>query len=493
MPVKWWPCAQLSPGGAAVNYLGKAESPFVHVRDHEYQRIKLSEEELARAAALGLQMENFIMPRTGPVAEKQSFEAYHKKCFTEHKLPFSYTDIRPKMRELYRPVVGCVSDPMPNLKNEAFWVHKLTLINGKSSPGMPYAFLAKDNADLIRNPFTASQLVWDAISVIEVLSQMDPDELEAVLRNDPTFGVKAGLADIVRIFIKNQACLITKLESEKWRNIKSVSLRDFLVDVFTFGPQDDVEIANWRDIPSKPGMGLTDSNGVSLLRYAEEHNLATCTDMSVWEASVLYQLLKMEAERRIDFCRNPSAAYKNLVRNRLRIDAFAVVMASDGVLMQRLVPGQTLSGKKYTASMNSAARVMLSLVVAKEASRRAADPLVYERACCMAMGDDSVETSEAWEVRKQVYAECGFTLTDENVGTGISFCSHHIFKDVVGSIRLVPQAPEKLLAHVASQRGDQQEAVLSAFENLRHHPRALELCGLIQDVATARATKTNEN
>lgn len=472
-------------------YLGRADTPFFHVKDHEHEQVKLTQEELQRASALGLHMDQFVIPRRGPAAEKQSFEAYHLTIHKEHKLPFSYADIRQRMRALYAPVVGHNTDPMRYLHSESYWVHKLSLVNGKSSPGMPYAFLAKEIADLVRNPFLVSQLVWEAIAVIEVIAQIDPVELERVLREDPTFAVRSCLSDLIRIFIKNQPCLVSKLLSGKWRNIKSVSFRDFLIDLFLFGPQDDLEIENWRDIPSKPGMGLTDSNGLSLLRYASENHLDTCTDMSVWEASVNYAQLKMDAERRIDFCHNPSHGWKNAVRNRMILDAFAVVMASDGTLMQRVHPGQTLSGKKYTASMNSAVRTMLSLGVSLEASRRLGDPLVYQTACCMAMGDDAVENSEAWETRMQIYKECGFTLTDENVVSGISFCSHHIYND--GLIKLVPQAPEKLLATVAAKTGNQEEAVLSAIDNLRHHPLRNELCGLIKDVATARATKTKEN
>lgn len=467
-----------------------AYSPFRKV-DCDDTPVRMTSVEMERASALGLQIGEYVMPRKGPLAEADSFDAYHRATDSLIRLPFGYQDIREMMRERYASVVNVEADQMANLRNVEFWEFLITRIGNKgSSPGMPYHAVCTEARQIINDEVALTTVVREAIAVIETLAAIDPDELEAVLRVDPTFPVRSWLADLTRIFIKNEPHPLRKKVSGKWRNIKSVSFRDFLVDLFLFGTQDDAEIQNWRDIPSKPGLGLTDEGAASLLAYAEQRHLRKGTDASNWEASVLYDLLKMEAERRVDFCapETRSRGWENAVRNRLRLDAHAVIMTSGGLLLQRVIPGQTLSGKKYTASMNSAVRVMLSLGSSVMASRSGA-PIDLKRSGCMAMGDDAVEDDQCWALRKRYYKEWGFVLTDEDVNEGISFCSHHICRKA-GAISVVPLAPEKALARVASHNVPVEETMENVSENFRHHPRCEELCDLVRDMATARAMKT---
>lgn len=431
------------------------------------------------------------MPMKGPLAEKISFEAYHRNIGTEKKLTFIYEDIRLLMRERYAAVVNCEADQFRELYNVEYWTYLITRGGSKtSSPGMPYHYYADETRQIIYDQVALTTVVREAIAVLEVLGSLQPEELERILQVDPTFSVRSWLCDLVRIFIKKEPHPLRKKVSGKWRNIKSVSFRDYLVDLFLFGAQDDLEIENWKRIPSKPGLGLTDEGALSLLQYAVANGLSKGTDAGNWEATVSLDCLKMEAERRIDFCdpQKRSDKWMRAVRNRMLLDAYAIIMTSDGTLLQRTVPGQTLSGKKYTASMNSSVRVMLSLGASVIAKRQGA-PIDLSKSGCMSMGDDAVEDAQCWEHRAKLYAQWGFELTDEDVESGISFCSHNIRMEGE-KVVVLPLAPEKSIAHVVVTTAAIDELLQSAAENFRHHPRCAELCDLVRDMVAARTMKT---
>jgi hypothetical protein len=224
----------------------------------------------------------------------------------------------------------------------------------------------------------------------------------------------------------------------------------------------------WREIPSKSGMGLSDAQVAELIAYAKKFALTVSNDVRAWDTFAPHQILKMEAECRIELNGAKDQAWENAVRCVTILHAHRIVMLSDGRCFKRSVLGGQASGRKVTSSSNGRARGLLDILTAQEFG--------YEPAF-MTQGDDNVafypEAMSEQMIVDHFRERFGITMTDVvRSDEKIHFCSQEMYtRD--GAVRCVPERPQKqfatLLMSITSP--GRLEALESLEANLRHHPQ----------------------
>lgn len=252
------------------------------------------------------------------------------------------------------------------------------------------------------------------------------ERLHALAATDPRqFGwgprelVARGLCDPVRLFVKQEPHTAQKIEQGRFRLISSVSLVDQLVERMLFGPQNNMEIATWFKIPSKPGMGLSTANQISMLwkDLKAKHSLhpAAEADISGFDWSVQDWELWADLSIRIELGNFPNLM-KRAAISRFYCFMNSVFQLSNGALIEQEMPGLMKSGSYCTSSTNSRIRCLMAELIGAP--------------WCIAMGDDSVEgwTPDAKEkyltlghVCKDYYP-CG--VNPDGTLREVNFCSH---------------------------------------------------------------------
>ncbi|NP_042302.3 polyprotein P2ab [Southern cowpea mosaic virus] len=287
-------------------------------------------------------------------------------------------------------------------------------INQKASPGVPLSRLATTNKDLM-----AQHMQFVAACVtgrVPLLASFE--DIHAL---SPTEMVEMGLCDPVRLFVKQEPHPSRKLKEGRYRLISSVSIVDQLVERMLFGAQNELEIAEWQSIPSKPGMGLSVIHQADAifrdLRVKHTVCPAAEADISGFDWSVQDWELWADVEMRIVLGSFPPMMAR-AARNRFSCFMNSVLQLSNGQLLQQELPGIMKSGSYCTSSTNSRIRCLMAELIGSP--------------WCIAMGDDSVEGFV--EGAREKYAGLGHLCKDykpcATTPTGqlyaVEFCSHVI-------------------------------------------------------------------
>lgn len=229
----------------------------------------------------------------------------------------------------------------------------------------------------------------------------------------------------MRLFVKQEPHTNKKLSEKRYRLISSVSLVDQLVERLLFGPQNQLEIQRWRNIPSKPGMGLSLHEQAQSIwsELQTNHDIwpAAEADISGFDWSVQDWELWADVQMRCKL-----GGFENPVLKRAAVSRFycfmnSVFQLSDGTLIEQGLPGLMKSGSYCTSSTNSRIRCLMAELIGAP--------------WCIAMGDDSVEGYTADAAEK--YAQLGHTCKDyipcETTSEGylkkVNFCSHELSQD----------------------------------------------------------------
>ncbi|AHB64347.1 polyprotein P2a2b [Solanum nodiflorum mottle virus] len=290
-------------------------------------------------------------------------------------------------------------------------------INDKASPGSPWSKLAERNG-LLLNSF--GDFVVEAVRQrILKLAAWDPTDL---LMLKPSAMVRMGLVDPARVFVKQEPHTNKKLSEGRYRLISSVSIVDQIIERLLFGPQNQLEIATWSTIPSKPGMGLSLRSQAELLwnDLKHKHRLSPASeaDISGFDWSVQEWELWSDLSMRVNLCDDMHEGLKRLMINRFRCFMFSVFQLSNGELLEQTSPGIMKSGSYCTSSTNSRIRCLMGVLIGS--------PWI------VAMGDDSVE---GWVTgAKEKYLELGHVCKEyrpcETTRDGelskVNFCSHEL-------------------------------------------------------------------
>jgi len=336
----------------------------------------------------------------------------------------------------------------------------LRRVKGNSDPGIPWKTFGKHKESVLE---LCGDLVFSEVALrLKLLLSTD-------LRRSGLGAkdlVQLGFCDPVRLFIKKEPHKKSKIMDGFFRLISNVSLCDELIDRLIMSAQNELEIDNWLDIPSKPGIGFTDDMMKEIyarVKAIMAHIPIREGDSSSWDWTVQFFELMAEAECRIILLGvDSSGLCARLIRNRFYCVAWSVFVLSDGSMYQQLVPGIMLSGFYGTSSSNSRI-VVLNCVMARAA-------------WVIAMGDDFM--SHDVEGLEDVFRTNGHLLKySEPVSSEFQFCSTRFPS-------MEPVNIWKTFVKLLNQRVIPYKDRLSLFsqfqEDIRHHPRKEILFGLVQ-------------
>jgi len=279
----------------------------------------------------------------------------------------------------------------------------MSFVKRDSTPGVPYALMCSSNGELFdKYGSIVEQAVYDRY--VKLMSI----EYETLRSMNPMQMVTMELQDPVRIFVKSEPHKIKKLLEGKVRLIHCVSIVDKLLEMVMVRHLTKKEIANWYRIPSKPGIGFTESDCALVYQDVIDALPMSASDVVAWDWNVDEWQILDDAEMiiKLQTVRNPS--WEHLVRCTAFMECRRVFQFSDGELVVNNYPGVVNSGKFKTSSGNSRMRVKLARMVGSTKT--------------VAAGDDAVEQTVENAVEK--YAKYGFEIKAyDEVVDQFEFCS----------------------------------------------------------------------
>lgn len=291
-------------------------------------------------------------------------------------------------------------------------------VNLKASPGVPLSIFGQTNGAVLGTH--QEFVVWAVVERIEALSKVDLSSSSYT----PKELVELGYCDPVRLFVKQEPHAMRKIKEGRFRLISSVSLVDQLVERLIFGPQNQLEIQRWRNIPSKPGMGLSlYEQAISIWRelqtYHDRHPAAEA-DISGFDWSVQSWELWADLAIRMELG-DFGSKLRRAAMSRFYCFMNSVFQLSDGTLVEQGLPGLMKSGSYCTSSTNSRVRCLMAELIGAP--------------WCIAMGDDSVEGYVRGA--KERYLELGHRCKDyipcetdsEGALRRVNFCSHELSEE----------------------------------------------------------------
>lgn len=312
-------------------------------------------------------------------------------------------------------------------------------------------------------------MIWAVVERIELLSRSDLSTSNL----SPSELVRSGFCDPIRLFVKQEPHVKRKIKEGRFRLISSVSLVDQLVERMIFGPQNQLEIQCWKNIPSKPGMGLSlHEQAQSIwneLSANHRRSPAAEADISGFDWSVQDWELWSDLFVRIqlgDFGRK----LRILAKSRFYCFMNSVFQLSDGTLIEQGKPGLMKSGSYCTSSTNSRIRNLMAEIIGAD--------------WCIAMGDDSVEgyVPNAAELYKRLGHTCKDYVPCEVNGDSlksVNFCSHYLSQDKFW----LTSWPKTLFRHLATHN--------SSFEDLESELYDCPSWNRIKRYVLSETTRTN--
>lgn len=322
-----------------------------------------------------------------------------------------------------------------------------------ASPGYPYASTYPTNGDFIK--LSKPELVRLTVDRLIALQEIDLLELFSL----PAITlVRLGLADPIKVFIKDEPHKPAKIKEGRMRLISSMSIVDQLVERVLFSGMNNEEIRRWSSIPCKPGMSLSDVGLAKIKRYIGKWKRIVSIDVSAWDwafsgrdyaSDFLYRSLATQAD---EFA-------MSLMAKRLRVLSLGTFVFESGRVVSQEIPGLMKSGSYLTSSTNSHVAVMLAYKAGAEN--------------VMAMGDDVVAelfSGVSFDDVRRYYVETGRKLKVDSNDV-VEFCSH-VFLDPPRPADLSKMVC-KLTSHV--NYFDIMNRLSNFRYETRHHPDAKKI------------------
>jgi len=281
-------------------------------------------------------------------------------------------------------------------------------VKPEASPGVPYSLVSNRNDEVMeRMGERLNDIILDRI---EAMLHFSLDDIKNKSRRER---IDDGLMDPVRVFVKNEPHKNDKVLEGRVRLIMSVSLADKIIEMLLSRHVCKEEIRNWKDIPSKPGIGFTHDDNLTVLNNVMSSGVPmSFSDVKGWDFNVKGWQIYDEAENIIKLSDKVSHDWEHLLRCKAILEAESVYQFSDGTLVETTYSGIVNSGKLRTSRGNSYMR------------KRIAD-LIGAHTCITA-GDDAVEQTVPHPYEK--YASYGIRLKDyqpvDDILGNFEFCSH---------------------------------------------------------------------
>lgn len=461
---KWTDTQQFSSNSLEI---GKSDCFFRQVNDYKPSIY------WSRACELDPSLDVVGWPRRDADAEKFS---YKLQC-DKHVLPEDR--YQPSMWEIQR----IMNKVLPKYKKHflpEFWktcdffmaIEDLKkFIKPDATPGVPYTLMANRNDQLLN--ILGTRFNDMVIDRIHRRLEFDPHQLELM---SPEQLVDLGLCDPVRVFVKGEPHKIKKLKEGRVRLIHSVSIVDKMIEMLLMRHFTKLEISNWKDIPSKPGIGFTESDCQCVYDCVVGKPVRMrSSDVEGWDWNVDKWQIKTEAERKIQLCKgfekpeflwDAQLRWADCMRLNAVITCKSVYQFSDGVMVKNKFEGIVNSGKYDTSCGNSGMRSFLAASIGAD-----------EYICA---GDDTVEEDVCDAVEK--YREYGYKIkTYDLVDNSFEFCSR-----IYENGKSWPINKEKILFNLLHNiPGDDYEhrLYLTGFvDDMQHHPQYLQIMELIEQV-----------
>jgi len=322
-------------------------------------------------------------------------------------------------------------------------------VNGSSNPGVPWSFYASTNKE-----FMEKHRFFIIVCVYERLIRLMTTDISKLSAVDL---VKGLYCDPIRLFVKQEAHKVKKIQEGRFRLIMSVSLIDQIVERVLFSFQNKMEIEQWIKCPSKPGMGFTTMQNEALLSHWKNlFQRMVSSDISAWDWSVKKWLLDLDCEARKMLANYVSQEnYNNwsrMVNSRFVCVARSVLTLSNGQMYSQLTDGIQKSGSYNTSSSNSRMRYAIAKLIGAENVN--------------SMGDDAVEEFVLDAVSK--YRDIGFEAKQYDEVTlekGVEFCSHKYFTDHVQAISWPKQ-----LFHLLGDKNPTMELLAQFISEMSENP-----------------------
>lgn len=290
----------------------------------------------------------------------------------------------------------------------------VNFLNMDASPGVPYALIATSNRMLF--DMRGDQILEITADRLKRLLEVPLHELQDMSSKER---YARGLVDPVRIFVKDEPHDVDKLREGRVRLIMSVSIVDKLIQMYLRKHIHDVEIDNWRTIPSKPGISFNKS-GVDEI-YRQGRKLDVSSDLSGYDWSYPEWMKLADVEFKIHMCNNPSKMWIHLMHASRICLSDVIYQTSHGKLLRLQFSGNMNSGEYITGNCNSFTRVLAASIVGGFPA--------------IAMGDDCLESYVA--DAKEKYASMGLRLkVYDPIGERFEFCSRIYTKEKSWLVRL---------------------------------------------------------
>lgn len=412
--------------------------------------------------------EEYAWPPRGPDAEKTSFAIQCNKFLENCTVPTSQ-EIKETIDLVNKEYIRFKNPDYLKSYDREIWSNVIDdfkqYIKEDASPGVPFKLIANTNGQVLEKMGSDfNDMVLDRIEsrlyFFDHLQKMSRKEL---LENN--------IYDPVRVFVKNEPHLQTKIDEGRVRLIMSVSLADKMIEMLLSRHLHKLEIANWRDIPSKPGIGFTrEDNKFVFDNFMSEPDMAY-TDISGWDWSCKSWLMEAEAEGRIALCDNPSEVWCKLVRAEPIIESSSIYQFSDGTLVCPIFRGIVNSGKFKTSRGNSWMRVFLAFLIAISVSIKPK---------CNAAGDDTFERFIQNAIA--LYLKYGWRLKEcVRAVDGFEFCSRWYQKDAS-----FPLNADKMIMNILHSNPktvyEYHMFMLQFVDQLEDHPEFVEVLNLLKQV-----------
>lgn len=297
--------------------------------------------------------------------------------------------------------------------------------------------------------------------------------------------IEQNFMDPVRVFVKNEPHKLSKIESGKVRLIMSVSIIDKMIEMLLARFSCKRNIASWKTIPSKPGIGFDSDDNYHMCedmsKLVETHRMCG-SDIQGFDFTVFEWQIMDCAEMTIKLVKSQglidsTAIWAHTLKAKAIMQCKPIFQFSDGTMVAPLYKGIVCSGGYRTSDGNSIMRVRL------------ADLLGAHHA--MAAGDDCLE--DEIQDAKRKYLEYGYVLKaydsindsgdEHGNGRTFEFCSHEYSLDTFEARPLNVEKMVMNLLHQAPKSFLEYKMFMVGFmDEIKYHPRGVVVLQDLIDV-----------
>jgi len=280
---------------------------------------------------------------------------------------------------------------------------------------------------------------------------------QALLRLEPTPSelVLWGLADPVRVFVKNEPTKMKKIGLCE-RIINSVSMIQIAIEMYLMKDVDMPKKQNWFRGPGSVGIGFTDSMAqlfqASILEDFDRakpldlQSVLISTDVKSMDYSQSEDVIELSILQKVTTNDAEYTAWSKFLVLNAYVLARPLYVLSDGSFISQVAPGGRRSGELDTSEGNTASKASLNVLCAHAFGKVRLNPFLAP--VQRAQGDDGVHQPFCSDQQyRDFHAQFGMTITGFEIGTpnDFIFCSQR-WKDG----KCIPQNIVKQLYNLLS-------------------------------------------